>query len=249
MSLKPSVQIGDIFTSNQGSKAIVVGYETNKKVLIEYLDKYKHRMFVNASHLKKGQFKNPYHPNTSGVGYIGVGNYLASINKVHTPSYRAWCNMLQRCYGKHYQERNPTYIGCTVCDEWHNFQNFAEWYTSQPNYGKGFDLDKDLLVDGNTLYSPETCLLVPSEINYLLLDRAAGRGKYPIGVSYNSRDCNYQVVMSIDNKAKRIGGFKSIDDASKAYMTAKKEYVKQKALEWKDHIDEKLFKALMAKTA
>ena len=57
----------------------------------------------------------------------------------------------------------PTYIGCTVCIEWNNFQNFAGWFNE--NYIEGYDLDKDIKVNGNKVYSPVTCLIVTPKEN------------------------------------------------------------------------------------
>ena len=93
--------------------------------------------------------------------------------------YRAWTAMLKRCYNPTYQANNPTYIGCTVCDEWLTFSNFKKWMMRQDFQGK--QLDKDLLVKGNKLYSPETCVFVDGMINTFTIDSGAIRGDYPIG--------------------------------------------------------------------
>ena len=71
--------------------------------------------------------------------------------------------MLIRCYNKKDLEKNPTYKNTTVCIEWCNFQNFAQWF--EKNYIDDWALDKDILVKGNKVYSPETCCFVPREIN------------------------------------------------------------------------------------
>ena len=43
------------------------------------------------------------------------------------PYYRAWTSMLKRCYSIKSQERQPTYKGCSVTDEWLTFSNFKSW--------------------------------------------------------------------------------------------------------------------------
>ena len=98
---------------------------------------------------------------TFGVGVTGQGEYshlVRKINGKHTKVYSVWHDMLGRCYNKKYQEKKPTYIGCTVCEEWHNFQNFAKWY--EENYyevnNEEMALDKDILIKGNKIYSPQT---------------------------------------------------------------------------------------------
>lgn len=65
--------------------------------------------------------------------------------------------------------------------------NFVAWcksqigYNSVDDYGKPFALDKDILIKGNTRYSPDTCVFVPREINNLILSNRKVRGDLPIG--------------------------------------------------------------------
>ena len=243
------IQVGDNFTNNQGCKAIVIEYINSRKVLIEFLDNHQHRMFVEAADLRKGNFKNPYMPNVYGVGYIGYGKHKAKLNGKHFPVYRAWHSMLQRCYDEKLHKNRPTYQDCIVCPEWHNFQVFADWYLSQANCNDGYHLDKDLLVEGNKVYSPETCVLAPIEINALLGNLNSSRGDLPVGVGFDKRDCTYSAQLNIDNVQVRIGTFSNPQDASQAYQAAKKANIKRMALEWQDRIDKRLFDALMAKAA
>ena len=243
------IKVGDIFITNQGCRAKVVEYISYKKILIEFDDEHKHRMYTYATNLKKGQVSNPFYRSIYGVGYIGFGQFNVAVNRKATYEYLIWKAMLQRCYSDVRHEIDPTYKNCTVCDEWHNFQVFAEWYTNHEFYGLGYQLDKDLLIDGNKVYSPETCSLVPSPINNLFLDSGAKRGEYPIGVHYSKRDNVFVARLNINGRKTHLGHFDSPIKASEAYQKAKKEYVKQKALEWQNRIDERLFNALMAKAA
>lgn len=77
--------------------------------------------------------------------------------------------MLNRCCSGKLHKRESTYINCKVCDEWLNFQNFSEWFKN--NYyeveGQRMELDKDILNKGNKIYSPNTCIFVPHNINNL----------------------------------------------------------------------------------
>lgn len=101
-----------------------------------------------------------------GVGFIGDGEFnSSSLNRM---PYKSWSRMLERCYSDRWQESKPTYKGCTVCEEWHNFQNFAKWYVlNYPKDGKSYQLDKDLAAYGDRgkVYSPETCVFVSSQVN------------------------------------------------------------------------------------
>lgn len=99
-------------------------------------------------------------PTVYGVGCFGVGHHTSRDNGKCSVKYRTWQNMLKRCYCPKEQERTPTYNGVTVCDEWHNYQNFADWFDL--NYIKGHNLDKDVKQRGvnNKIYSPSTCIFI-----------------------------------------------------------------------------------------
>ena len=247
--IAPSIKVGDLFTTNEGYRVKAIYYKNFDNVTVEFQDENKHVAIVNAANLKKGRVKNPYRKTICGVGFYGVGDFKAFDGVGNTAEYDAWRSMMKRCYDERTLERNPAYKGCTVCDEWHNFQNFAKWYTSQERYNKGYALDKDLLIDGNKVYSPNTCCLVPQAINSLLTDSAATRGKYPAGVYYIAKSNRFRAGISIDNKKVNIGRFDTAEQASQAYQVAKKANIKRMALEWQNRIDERLFNALMAKAA
>ena len=154
--------------------------------------------------------------------------------------------MIRRCYDTKMQLRQPTYKGCTVAEEWFDFQAFAEWFCGHEYSGAGYCLDKDLLFAGNKVYSPHTCCFVPQELNKLLSDRKAARGDLPQGVSYFKRDSNYVAGISINAKKKNLGYFDCPNEAHQVYKKAKEAYVKEKALEWQDRIADNVFQALMS---
>lgn len=244
-----TIKNGDVFLNYQNCEMLVIKYTDAFNVLIEFQDKHKHKMIVESSNLRKGRVKNPFYPSVYGIGYFGVGEFVSSLNGKPLIEYKVWSAMLQRCYDKKTQEKRPTYKDCIVCDEWHNFQNFAEWYTSQEDYGKGYHLDKDLLVDKNKVYSPNTCVLTPIEINSLLTDREILRGSFPIGVSFHKRIKKFSASVRTNGNATHLGYFETMEDAATAYQAAKKTNIKRMALEWQNRIDEKLFNALMQRAA
>ena len=97
------------------------------------------------------------------------------------PYYAAWASMLERCYSEKYLESHPTYIGTSVCSEWLYASEFKKWMEQQDWSGKC--LDKDIIVPGSRLYSPETCAFVLPATNNFVIASDASRGEYPIGVS------------------------------------------------------------------
>ena len=188
--------------------------------------------------------RGPYHKSVFGVGYRGVGEYRVSTQGKHTAGYRTWRAILCRAYDTAYQNKQPTYKGCYVCEDWHNFQNFADWYYKQPNNStKGFAIDKDLIVLGNKVYGPKECSLVPQAINNLLTDHRNKRGALPQGVSTSGS--KYTAQISINGKIKHLGSHKTIDEAYRSYKSAKEYYVKEQAEKYKGLLHHKVYENLM----
>ena len=162
--------------------------------------------------------------------------------------YSKWNNMFIRCYNKKYKEKTPTYEGCSVCEEWRNFDNFLEWFNNPENgYRDGYQLDKDLLVQGNKIYSPDTCCFIPQTINCMMTRGAKIRGQVKsIGVTI--RGDKYMARCNFGHKeAKNVGVFDNEQDAFEAYKKAKKDYIIRIANEYysKGEITEKVYNALL----
>lgn len=157
--------IGEILESRNCGKfkvKKVIGW----KVEIEFIDTG-FTIIAETKDALKGHVKDRLFRSVYGIGYFGIGVNKSCANGKINPAYRAWSKMLERCYSEPYQQKFQTYKGCTVCDEWHNFQTFAEWYNgNHPNDGGKYHLDKDLLSNGKVkIYSPETCLFLSPRDN------------------------------------------------------------------------------------
>ena len=119
---------GEKNINNFGSEIIIVKYR-NKRDIDVYFSEYDWTFKNNTyQNFKKGQIRCPYEKSVYGIGYLGEGDYKSKENGKNTKIYDVWHGMLRRCYDEKLHERQPTYIGCKVCEEWHNFQNFAKWY-------------------------------------------------------------------------------------------------------------------------
>lgn len=240
-----NIIIGAIFVNNQGSKFIIEKIDGRMKVHIRYLDQHSYRAVVTTQNIKLGSVKNPYHPNVLNVGYMGVGDYKSAINGKRTAEYESWKGMLQRAYCPRLHARNPAYIGCSVDPIWHNFQNFAEWLNSQKNWGKdGFDLDKDILFDGNKIYGPQFCEILPRRINSIRM-RAPTTNGLPQGVT-KSPSGAFRASCRNGQKDIKLGTHKCKWAAFEAYRDFKENIIKQAAEEFKDEISKRVYLSLKA---
>lgn len=236
------IKTGDVFEVIGGT-ATVVEYHGSYSVTIEHNDEHRHRMVVQASNLRRGMVKNPYTPLVYGVGYVGVGAHSAQENGKQTAAYRKWVKILERCYDDKFKAKNPAYSTCTVSQEWHCFQVFAEWFHAQPNSeNAGFEIDKDLMVLGSEIYSDSTCSFVPQEINKMLNSCAASRGEYPLGVHLNRK--RFMARVSINGESLCLGTYDTPDQAHAAYREAKKQYVRSAAEDRKDQLHPKVYASL-----
>ena len=143
------------------------------------------------------------------------------------PYYMVWKGMIERCYSKVCHKKHPTYVDCSVSEEWLTFSNFKSWMETQD--WKGKQLDKDILIPGNKVYSREACVFVSSEVNSLMIDCAKARGQWPVGVHFHKIEKKFRAQVSIHGKRVQLGRFKTSEDAYKAYVIAKTEHVRDVA--------------------
>lgn len=137
--------------------------------------------------------------------------------------YRTWADMLNRCYSTKYQERNPTYKGCSVSEDWLKFSSFKSWMERQDWEGK--QLDKDLLFEGNKIYSAETCVFISPMVNTFVNDSGAARGKWQIGVCWHKKAGKFISHCSnpFTKKLDYLGLFACEQEAHEAWLKRKLE--------------------------
>jgi len=157
--------LGQRVTNNQGQTGVIVDYVNCYEVHVKF-DATGWVGRFEMGNITSGKLKDKLSPSVYGVGYIGDGEHVTSKNNKRTHAYIIWYNMLKRCYCPKNHKKQPTYAGCTVAEEWHNFQNFAEWHEANyPKDGGSYDLDKDALVTGNKEYGPSTCRFLTHQQN------------------------------------------------------------------------------------
>ena len=230
---------GETNMNNQGLKMTIIEYYNSGNITIKFEDG-SIRNNIQYSHFKNGQVKSLFYPTLCGVGYIGETN--THENNKPLKSYQCWRSMLERCYSEAYQKRQPTYKDCVVCDEWLCYANFKKWYENNVyNIEDKLELDKDILIKGNKIYSPNNCIFVLKIINSLFSahDR---RDNLPIGVK--KQDKGYIARIRIDGKLKYLGYYETPEKAFYIYKEAKEKEIKRVADLYKDKIPQKLYEAM-----
>ena len=137
--------------------------------------------------------------------------------------YTTWRDMLQRCYSEKFLESRPSYIGTSVCSEWLSATAFKKWMEQQDWDGKS--LDKDIIVRGNKLYSPDTCAFVLPATNNFVTASDASRGDYPIGVSLYKHTGKYRASCKnpFSEEGEYLGCFLTPEEAHEAWRKRKHE--------------------------
>lgn len=233
--------LGEIKSSRNYGDFTIVAFEGARNITIKFCNTGT-ICHVSSQQIREGTVYDPLAKTKCGVGYFGIGKFNSKDNSVE---YKAWNSMMTRAYSDEYKEKFPTYVGVSVCEDWHNFQNFAEWCNSQHNFGKkGWVLDKDILKRGNKVYSPEYCRFVHHSINALVVKCDANRGSLPIGVSWCNTKNKYAAHVNKDGKTVFCGYHSNPLSAFSSYKTMKEKIIKEVIGRFKDDLDSDIYSAL-----
>jgi hypothetical protein len=223
--------------------AEVVEYNRADSVKVVF-KKTGYELVTCAINLVNGEdFKDPYHPAKFGVGYCGT-KYPCETKR----QYHLWSGMLQRCYASDYSIINYAYRDVFVEDFLHSYENFYEFVTSLKGFHLGYEMDKDLLIKNNKLYSRESICFIPKIINTAIQGGKTNIKKQqglPTGVFYRKDSGKYRAISGEYGKLKHCGQYDNPIDAFNAYKQSKESYLKELAIQYKDTLDERAFSALM----
>lgn len=150
--------------------------------------------------------------------------------EVGTRAHEVWSRLESRCNAESVSVRRPTYNN--VRNGFASFQAFAEWAQGQYGYmlkdetGKYWQLDKDILLSGNLVYSEETCVFVPQRLNTILSVGNSRCNGLPLGVTWHKMVELYVAQMSNPNSPyavgkKHLGSFKCQMEAHRAWQVAR----------------------------
>ena len=163
----------------------------------------------------------------------GIGINDVSPENKNIKIYNLWSAMIRRCYSEKYLEKNPSYRGTKVCDDWKYFSKFQDWVIN--NYKDGYQLDKDIIAGDKKIYSPETCSFIPHELNMSIIEPSNINNQYPLGVTFekktakmkNERTKPYRSKIMKYGKKQNIGIYKTPYEAHLGWQKAKLEYLNE----------------------
>lgn len=219
--------------------------------------------YIN-SHNITIQFEN-------GIQRLVDCKHLTRISKYKMPQtqsngndnsscYRTWSSLLNRSL--YHNTNKSCYDDIILCDEWKVYENFKKWYDEHyyEIEGEEVELDKDLLIKGNKIYSPQTCLFVPQYINNILVNKSKQTITHrktpknqspidndilPVGVTWCNDKKKYRASINYHGKVKNLGRYNTIQEAFNTYKQAKEQYIKDVAEQYKPYIPQVLYDILI----
>ena len=128
--------------------------------------------------------------------------------------YSVWNQMMARCYNeKSISYKNYGLKGISVCDEWHNVENFIN--DMYPSYIDGLSIDR-IDVDGN--YQKDNCRWVSKAIQSQNTRRIRKNNTSGYrGVVFRKDIKKYRVAIRVNNKRINLGHFEDKIEAALAY--------------------------------
>ena len=125
---------------------------------------------------------------------------------------KVWSHMNDRCYAPYVTNEKPSYLECV--NHFKDVNSFLDWCHDSPGFLEVHDnqkwgLDKDILNQGNKIYSPQNCCFVPEFVNNVFLIRNAKRGNFPCGVTQTYKSSTYKARCHTFSGRLEVSGFKT----------------------------------------
>lgn len=167
-------------------------------------------------------------------------------NMSATREYQLWVDMIKRSKSENLKNKRKTYIDVDCSDDWLLFSKFLKDVSEMKGFeNKKWQLDKDILVKGNKIYSKETCCFIPREINNLFIKSASRKGDYPTGVYFDNYLGKFRACISVGKKQIKYGMFNDPDLAFLEYKRIKEDHIKDVANRFKGDICPRVYKSLI----
>ena len=157
------------------------------------------------------------------------------------PAYSTWSGVMARTCNSKFIEKHPTYKDVSICKQWLIFSNFRKWFIE--NHISGYHLDKDILSSDKKIYSPETCLYIPSWLNgFIASSDNRKRKNSMIGTNWEERLMKYKAQCNNPKTkvSEYLGLYETEDAAHNAWLKRKLEFANELKPEM-DEIDLRIY--------
>lgn len=236
-------RIGSVFKTNSFGDIIILQYENARNVRVRFLETG-YETVASMPNITEGKLKDLLAKTVYGEGVLGEKE--VKVDGEYPKEYLLWRNMLRRCYDKATLAANKTYEGCTVSDNFKYYPYFKEWCNKQVGFNvEGFQLDKDILNPYQKMYSEDTCVFVPIQLNCLTKWNKIITEDTLIGTNYSKYLGKFTASGLIDGSTKHLGVFDTRLEAFYVYKDFKEKQIKAVAEKWKDQIDPRVYEKLI----
>lgn len=237
---------GMVSVNNQGAKMTITKYVNAQDIEVTFESGF----VVEHTQMQlftRGSILDPYFKSQYGIGYMGMKTFYNKANE-YKRQHSVWHSMLKRCYSEECKQY-IWYDNCEVCEEWHNFSNFLQWYNDNsyelPEGMGTVDLDKDIKYHNNRIYSPDTCLLIPATINRMIDHRRTIFTGLPLGVSIDKKTSKYKARGRIDKIDKHFGIYDTIEEAFAVVKYEKEKELRKVAEIYKPYMPSEVYQAII----
>ena len=214
-----NIKIGQLISSNSSGDFKVIEVLGSRNIAIRFVETGTEVHNLQKANVLRGNVHDYMIPTFLGLGYLGSDGMTKN-----TAAYNCWSAMLTRCYSESYHSTRETYRDCEVEPSWLNLTTFRKWF--ELNHIKGYHLDKDLLVQGNRVYSENTCTFIPQEVNAAIVEKSKVIDGCEGGVSKRrvKGKTEYNGLYNVSFGRKYLGRTRDLDEANSLYKEYKKFY-------------------------
>ena len=241
--INKNVNVGDIFTNKYGDYQVIS--KSNGKTKVRFIETGFECEFYDVI-IRKNQAKDYMMPTVQGVGYYGAPT-INDQDPVKLLITKVWKGMIDRCYDSSLLKNRPAYRDSTVDQGWKNLQNFKDWFIAQIDsgyYQDGWELDKDLIVQGNKVYSSERCVFLPGRLNQLQQVKKESENNWLPGVNFDKSRVKFKSEVNFDGVRYGLPRRDTELESFMDYKQLKEKLVREDAENWKGIIHPKAYEAL-----